>query len=117
MRRSKFIHNIIGVILSAYLVTGILSPGSLHGQSLFLKVEKSFSVQNELSIVVDGRPYWTSHKHLIPPEKFSGDYALRTPEPLIWAIAPERTDEVFAANSPTPASFLSSNHLRAPPLS
>ena len=101
MRSSKFIRNIVGAILAAYLVTGILSPGSLHGQSLFLKIEKSFSVQNELSIVVDARPYWTSHKHLIPSEKFSGDYALSAPEPLIAAIAPERTVEIHHSFLPT----------------
>ena len=117
MRSSNFIRNYVGVILSAYLVTGILSPRSLSGQALFLKLEKSFSVQNELSIVLDARPYWTSHKHLVPPEQFSGDYALRTPEPLIGGIAPERTVEILPAFLPTSTRLFSSNHLRAPPLS
>jgi hypothetical protein len=117
MRNSRFIRNVVGAILGAYLVTGILSPRSLQGHALFLKLEKSFSVQNELSIVIDGRPYWTSHKHIIPSEKFSGNYALRTPEPLIGAIAPERTVEILAAFLPTSTPLFSSNHLRAPPLS
>jgi hypothetical protein len=117
MRNSKFIRSVIGAILVAYIATGIISPRGLQGQALFLKLEKSFSVRNELSIVLDGRPYWTSHKHLIPSEKFSGDYALRTPEPLMGAITPERTVEILAAFIPTSTLLFSSNHLRAPPLS
>lgn len=117
MRSSRFIRNIVVAILGAYLLTGILSPRSVQGQAFFLKLEKSFSVQNELTILIDARPYWTSHKHLIPSENFSGDYALRTTEPLISAIALGRTIEIHTAFLPTSTLLYSSNALRAPPLS
>ena len=79
----------VGAILAAYLVTGILSPKSLHGQDFFLKLNNSLSVQNERSIGFDERPFWTSHKHLISSEQFSGDHILNTAKPWISVITPE----------------------------
>ena len=81
MRDSRINRLFVGTILWAYLVTGALSSRSLLGQELFFKLDSSLSVQNERSIDLDERPYWTSHKHLTSPEQFSSDHILSAAEP------------------------------------
>ena len=91
MEDLRFNRLTVAVLLSAYLVTGILSPTVLLGQALFfLKLDNSISVRNDRSIALDERPYWTSHKHLISPEQFSNDHILSVTGPWISVIAPKR---------------------------
>ena len=58
-------------LLAAYLITGALSPKTLLGQSLFVKLDQSLSGQDARSIVFDERPFWTSHKHLQSSERWT----------------------------------------------
>ena len=117
MSDSKFNRRFIGAILVAYMVTGALSPRSLLGQVLFFKLDNAPSVQNERSIDLDERPYWTSHKHLTSSEQFSSDHILNIAEPWISVIAPERFVEIQVAYLPTLAPLFSSITFRAPPRS
>ncbi len=117
MRDSRINRFFVGTILWAYLVTGALSPRSLLGQELFIKLDSFLSVQIERSIDIDERPYWTSHKHLTSSEQFSGDHILSAAGPWIGVVAPERSVEIQPARLPGPASFVPSNTLRAPPRS
>ena len=115
MRDSGINRFVVGIILSAYLVTGALGTGSLLGQTLFFRLTNSLSVQKERSVDLDERPYWTSHKHLISSEQFSSDHILSTAEPWISVIIPEQSVEIEAAHLPIPALLFPSNTLRAPP--
>ncbi|MGA9407728.1 MAG: hypothetical protein WBW71_11405 [Bacteroidota bacterium] len=117
MRDSRFNRLAIGIILSAYLVTGALSPQSLLGQALFLKLNSFLPIQNEHSIVLDERPFWTSHKHFVQSTQSSDDYILNAADPLISAATPEWIGEIQAVCIPTPAPLFPPNSLRAPPRS
>jgi hypothetical protein len=116
MRNSGLGRLITGVILGAYLVTGILSPRGLLLQALHFKLDNSLSFRNERSNDIDERPYWTSHKHLISSEQFSGDHILNTAKPWISVITPTLSLKTQAAFLPTLAYFFPQNALRAPPI-
>lgn len=117
MEHLRFNRLSVATLLAAYLVTGSLSPTTLLCQALFFKLDNSISVRDDQSIVLDERPYWTSHKHLTSPEQFSNDHILGAAEPWTSAIGSEQTLDIQAAILPSPAPLFSSNALRAPPLS
>ncbi len=118
MEDLRFNRLTVAVLLSAYLVTGILSPTVLLGQALFfLKIDNSISVRNDRSIALDERPYWTSHKHLVSTEQFSNDHTLSITGPWISVITPKRSIQIQTTFLPTPAYLSPQNALRAPPLS
>jgi len=102
-------------LLATYLVTGVLSPKMLLAQSLFAKLDQSLSGQDQHSIVLDERPFWTSHKHLQSSERWSGLEAF--PIPGVWSpvITAERLiipgDHQTYRESP----YFPSAALRAPP--
>ena len=115
MRNSGLGSLVTGVILGAYLVTGILSPRGLLVQPLHSKLDNALSLQTEQTNDLDGRPYWMSHKHLTSLEQFSGDHLLSATDPWASVISPELSVKVQAAFLPTPAYFFPQNALRAPP--
>ena len=117
MNNSRISHAVVGAIIAAYLVPAILSPRNLLGQSLIFELHSSLSVQNNRSVDLDERPYWTSHRHLISSERFLSDHCLTTSEPLMGVITPERSVEIQAALLPIHTSLSPQNALRAPPLS
>ncbi|MGA7160893.1 MAG: hypothetical protein WBZ48_07815 [Bacteroidota bacterium] len=117
MRYTRLHRLIVGIILSAYLVTGALSAQVHLRQTLFFKLDKSFSVHNDQSIDLDERPYWTSHKHITSSEQFSSDHILSAAEPWISVIATEQSVEIPATHLPASVPLISSNTLRAPPRS
>lgn len=117
MRSSGLGRIIIGVVLGAYLGTGILSPRVPLVQMLHGKFDNSLSFQNERSIDIDETPYWTSHKHLTTPELFSSDHIICAAEPWVSVITPELSFEIQSAILPIPAPFSPSNAFRAPPRS
>ena len=117
MKNSRLSRLIIGALLAAYLIPAILSPRNLLGDALIFKLNSSLSVQNDRSINIDERPYWTSHKHLTSSEQFLSDHILSIAEPLMSVITPERSLEIQTAFLPIPISLCPQNALRAPPLS
>ena len=116
MRNSGLGRLITGAILGAYLITGILSPRGLLLQALHFKLDRSLSLRNERSNDLDERPYWTSHKHLISSEQFSGDHILNTAKPWISVITPTLYLKTQAVFLPTLAYLFPQNALRAPPI-
>jgi hypothetical protein len=117
MKNSRVSDFVVGIILAAYLIPAILSPRNLPGETLIFKLHSSLSVQNDRSIDLDERPYWTSHRHLNSSERFLSDHVLSIAEPLMGAITPERSVEIQAAFLPPHTSLSPQNALRAPPLS
>ncbi|HTR80959.1 MAG TPA: hypothetical protein VMM58_04955 [Bacteroidota bacterium] len=117
MRVSKFDRLAVGIILSAYLVAGALSPKNLLDEALFFKTDKALSGQADRSIIFDELPFWTSHKHLTSSEQFSKHCILDAAEPWISVLSSERFGEIAAVFFPTPARSFSPTALRAPPRS
>ena len=115
MKHSGYNRLIIALILGAYLVTGALSPRTMLSQDLFSKLGQSLSAQAQRSIVLDERPYWTSHKHLISSEQSSGDHDLSIAEPWNGHISSDRLVEVPPQFFPIDSPVTSSASLRAPP--
>jgi hypothetical protein len=117
MKNSRVSHFVVGAIIAAYLVPAILSPRNLPGQPLIFELHSSLSVQNDRSIDLDERPYWTSHRHLTSSERFLSDHILTIAEPLMGVITPERSGEIQATFLPPHTSLSPQSALRAPPLS
>gem|GEM_PF-5271144 len=117
MRHRRFNRLSVTAVLAAYLVTSVFSATSLLGQSSFFKLDNSISFRNDRSIVLDERPYWTAHKHLISSEQSSSDHILGTASPSINVIESEGTLDRHEIYLPAASHLFSSNALRAPPLS
>jgi len=111
-KRSRLI---VSAILGAYLATGVLSTRSLLGQELFSKLDQSLSGQDQRSIALDDRPFWTSHKHLISPENFFDDHNLNLAEPWNGAVSSEKFAEIPPMYLPVDSPYFSATALRAPP--
>ena len=117
MRNSGIRHIVVVGILGAYLAAGILSSRSLPGLAIIFKLDNSSPFQNEQSTPLDGRPFWTSHKHVASIEKSSDDQFLSTSVPWISVITPNSFSEIPVVFVPTPIPIFPPNPLRAPPLS
>ena len=78
MKANRHSGHTVAVLLAAYLITGVLSPKTLLGESLFTKLDQSLSGQSTHSIVLDERPFWTSHKHLESSDRWFEQHAVLT---------------------------------------
>jgi len=106
---------IIGILLGAYMVPGILSRENLFGQPLFFKLHSTPSVHVDRSINLDARPYWTSHRHIVSSEKVFSDQILFTIEPWLGAVKLRHRREIKGSFPTLLANSSPHNAFRAPP--
>ncbi len=76
MKTSRAARVIVWGILGAYLVPGNLDQHALFGHLPSCSLDSFSLVRIERTINRDERPCWTSHRHLILSEKFSGDHLI-----------------------------------------
>jgi len=106
---------IIGILLGAYMVPGILSRENLLGQILSLKLDSAPSVHADRSINLDERPYWTSHRHILASVQFFGDQILFAVEPWLSAVKLQQHREIQGSFPTLLANSSPHNAFRAPP--